>query len=615
MIGVLSGCDNGPEERVIMRRGVQTALVSRSGEVRREVPITMLAKNTQNVVTTGVGLQLLATVMSPEYKGTTLQANDVIWKGDYVYASYNVAGERFLGAIQVINVAAVDAPWVVAEAIYPGTDINRIIASGDTVLAAGADALEGGTFERFALLKDDFEFLDYEVIGSYAGTCVNVDGNYAFVTYGDLEGGIAVFDMSSGAALMVDDIESFDARWAAGFMDKDVLVFSGSPGRLARYTDYGSPNRSVVDTVDVFGGNVGAPTWGQRQQDLLYLSSDEAGLLIYDIPTMEVIGQLPTSGTANGSAIANDRRLAFMANGEAGIVVADVGDPSAPVMLASLDVADDMGSANAVSLNGEYMALADGLGGVKIIRYDRVIEPPPSDCDGDGIPDDQDPDDDNDGALDEDDYAPCNPDVVCDEISVHFEAGFVGDFYNLPCDHPDMEAPVTGVVTGTLPSDFDWFDDQYFSFSLERESLIIKYSQNYFPVDEELCGDPFYFAVHWYTTAVASEAGDYVFEMGSDDDSWLFIDDELITDLGGIHAIRRKSTTVNLTEGPHRIDIYFAERHKKQSGLEFEMVSGPTETARLEFVQHLCLERNADEDHDGESNNDDFAPLDPPSTV
>jgi hypothetical protein len=79
------------------------------------------------------------------------------------------------------------------------------------------------------------------------------------------------------------------------------------------------------------------------------------------------------------------------------------------VVLASLDVSDDAGSANAVSLNGEYIALADGLGGVKIIHYHRDVVTGDDDCDVDGILDD-----DNDGVFDEDGGDRCNPNVVCD---------------------------------------------------------------------------------------------------------------------------------------------------------------------------------------------------------
>ena len=196
---------------------------------------------------------------------------------------------------------------------------------------------------------------------------------------------------------------------------------------------------------------------------------------------------------------------------------------------------------------------------------------------------------------------------------MHYVGGFVGDFFNLPCDHPDVDGPVTGVVTGALPSQYDWYTEQYYSFSLERETLLIDYSQDYFPVDEGLCGDPFYFAAHWYTTAIASEAGTYTFEMGSDDDGWLFVDGELWIDLGGVHALERTSVEIPLGAGPHRVDIYFAERHVVQSGLEFEVVGLPSESAHLDIVQHLCLDPSGDEDGDGVPNQSDLAPLSLPN--
>jgi hypothetical protein len=96
-----------------------------------------------------MGLELLATVESPEYGGAVLQATDVHWVGNTIYASYNVREDQFLGAIQVIDATDPSRPNVVAETIFSTIDVNRIRASGNETFVAAADQTFGGTFERF----------------------------------------------------------------------------------------------------------------------------------------------------------------------------------------------------------------------------------------------------------------------------------------------------------------------------------------------------------------------------------------------------------------------------------------------------------------------------------
>jgi hypothetical protein len=67
-----------------------------------------------------------------------------------------------------------------------------------------------------------------------------------------------------------------------------------------------------------------------------------------------------------------------------------------------------------------------------------------------------------------------------------------------------------------------------------------------------------WFGVDYYGKFYASEPGDYKFELQSDDGSRLEIDDHLLIDLDGIHAVDRGTATTTLSAGWHSIHVpYF----------------------------------------------------------
>jgi len=65
------------------------------------------------------------------------------------------------------------------------------------------------------------------------------------------------------------------------------------------------------------------------------------------------------------------------------------------------------------------------------------------------------------------------------------------------------------------------------------------------------------FSILWEGIIEIPRDGLYVFATESDDGSWVFIDDKLVVDNGGTHAIQYKSDTIRLTRGFHRIRVKY----------------------------------------------------------
>jgi fibro-slime domain-containing protein len=174
-------------------------------------------------------------------------------------------------------------------------------------------------------------------------------------------------------------------------------------------------------------------------------------------------------------------------------------------------------------------------------------------------------------------------------------AGLTGYYYNMSSTHPDMESVtsffvdlgmVENSLTGDMPTltshgndvveQWDWWDGSspdvhYVGSRIDSDAdLNGAFASSWFPslVNDGLDGDPHHFAVHWTGSFYVDADQVYNYQMGSDDDAWLFIDGQLMLDLGGVHALTFSNYDVGLTKGTHTIDIFFAERHTVQSGFQ-----------------------------------------------
>jgi fibro-slime domain-containing protein len=181
-----------------------------------------------------------------------------------------------------------------------------------------------------------------------------------------------------------------------------------------------------------------------------------------------------------------------------------------------------------------------------------------------------------------------------------------GTTFNGVVGHPDFESKGgddRGIVQSTLGADgkpvynsananptvtsaasfYQWYHDDASvnrtgSVTLTLNEIspnLYQYSSNsFFPVDGQLLGQTgaghnFGFTTEWHTTFTYDSAANSSFTFTGDDDVWVFINNQLAIDLGGVHGPETASVNLNtfaptgglVNGGTYKLDIFQAERH------------------------------------------------------
>lgn len=132
------------------------------------------------------------------------------------------------------------------------------------------------------------------------------------------------------------------------------------------------------------------------------------------------------------------------------------------------------------------------------------------------------------------------------------------------------------------------------------DKLDPEYSQlgGFFPFEDEGFGNPggspdrnFHFTFELHTHFTYDADANHVFRFVGDDDVFVYIDDKLVIDLGGVHAAEEQYVELDrlgLVDGEvYTLDFFFAERHRTQSNFRIQtnipLVSEPPITVSAAF--------------------------------
>ena len=335
-------------------------------------------------------LSLKAEVTPPSIAGQALQATSVTIVGNLAVVSYNMVGNPYLGAVDVIDITNKNQPVLRSEALFQNTDVSAVTTSGTNVYLAEATGDTGFTapavFEVVHLVGNQLVLAGNKRVGltSFAGTSV-ASGTRVYATSGD---GGSLFMIDPVLFTVTSSIPLHDARWVAVGGGK-VAVVQGTPGTLSVYNE---SNMSVVGSWAFAGANVAqSKSQGVIVGGKAFIAAGDSGVQVLSASTGTRVGAVPrpnpdslglSPSVVVTNSVAIDQDLLFISNGEAGVYLAQGSQAfsaSGPEAAQTITMRGKLRFGNLQSVNHvAYSAggpgnpglliVAAGLGGLKIVQ-------------------------------------------------------------------------------------------------------------------------------------------------------------------------------------------------------------------------------------------------------
>ena len=362
----------------------------------------------------------VASVSSPTVNGQLLSATHFSFADDKAYVSYHKQGNTHLGAVEVIDLSNPNSPSLIGRLEFEGADINAITSDFETEGAArklwlaasdeknGAVVIDittnNGLLTEEILRKTISNYIDNDQVSSSANAIAATD-NYVAVTCGKTHGG--TFILNKNDLSLAHKAEYSNAKYIGlnGVNDnaRYVTLVTGDNAKLKTQsinqfnaaTNYSIGSITHQNVEAAYGGK-NTLHFSPKNNNLVYVAMGENGLRTFDITNGRKVneskGNMLIAGNTNGVSIDND--YVYIANGADGLMITthpSTGEDITPFFY--WDQEEMPASANYVEGDGDWVFVAKGEGGFKILRKlprDGYI--PITPYDPQGVPDGLEPD-------------------------------------------------------------------------------------------------------------------------------------------------------------------------------------------------------------------------------
>lgn len=395
---MVAGCIfESPVERISGDGGYSGISVSNSRSIEIvNIPVDVYIEDTAGLPKTaanplkkvddfGYTITCVAHIPPVRVGGDSVQATDIVIHGNSAVIAYNFAGERFAGALQVVDITKSKEPSITQEIIFEHHDINALYTNGSTVVFGGAadpDVVGYRSFVSSTALEaiDPKSIYEHQQqMPSFAVTGIGGTGSLWFASNGALEGTIVTFN---DRLMPVDTILMPDAR--------DVAAYQGGICSVSGTTDNDEVQGSVrvfdldgtlryIRTIPDFLSDYHKATIEVVRGTYAALGLSEAGCKVLDLQTGTFVVEQANPVIGSGdiktdcNSVSTDGNLLFTANGNFGFQIYLMKGGSILelervgfVPFDELKSGNEYYSANHVAFKGTHLFVASGVGGVNI---------------------------------------------------------------------------------------------------------------------------------------------------------------------------------------------------------------------------------------------------------